>query len=412
MSTATGEGNKVSKATFLDFVREFSRSPRVRRIPVSTANIIFAAVDKDKSDYLDRVEFCHICGVMQYDFWTTTKYAPVKDWFPELWESSWFTSWREFVENGTFDTMMNGVLMLNLVLVVVETSFDLGGGEEPKILEDLELWFSFVYVVEVLLKLSIWSFPEYWSATSNKFDFFTTWLLLASSVADEVLVTDDPWTSTTLGPSTAGPAVTSELKRYMNILRLLRLLRVMKQLRRFPAVTLMVETIYRLVLASTDILTLLGVVIFFFTTLSVQLWGGLLYETNPKLEGLAYTEAKHFVLNFNDVPMAFGVWVVSLLCEYVPEFFDAIQKAAKHPWTALVFPIFYLMGVSVVFELVLAFTIDVFLNLKKKPLSDKHFGAIEELREVFEHDGKSLHYRLVGDESMQDKIVEVLEHMD
>merc|ERR1712232_910795 len=146
------------------------------------------------------------------------------------------------------------------------------------------------------------------SSVSNQFDFGTTWLLLASSVADELM---------------EGNA-SAEVKRYMNILRLLRLLRVMKQLRRFPAVTLMVETVYGLVLASTEILTLLGVVVFFFTTLSVQLWGGMIWEGREELKETEYAEVKHWVLNFNDVGMAFGVWVVTLLCEYLPEMDEVI----------------------------------------------------------------------------------------
>merc|ERR1712187_863211 len=200
---------------------------------------------------------------------------------------------------------------------------------------------------------------------------------------------------------------------YMNILRLLRLLRVLQQLRRFPAVTLMVETVYRLVLASTDILTLLGVVVFFFTTLSVQLWGGLLYMTNPALEETEYAENKHYVLNFNDVPMAFGVWTVTLLCEYVPEFPDAVEKVSAYPWTWVIFPIFYLFAVSVVFELVKAFTIEVFMSIKLKVgKKESIFEPIEELKREFAADGLSLHYQICGDESMQDKIIEALHEMN
>merc|ERR1712187_520882 len=199
---------------------------------------------------------------------------------------------------------------------------------------------------------------------------------------------------------------------YMNILRLLRLLRVLQQLRRFPAVTLMVETVYRLVLASTDILTLLGVVVFFFTTLRVQLWGGLLYIGNPALEESEYAENKHYVLNFNDLLMAFGVWVVSLLCEYVPEFPEVIESVSAWPWTWVIFPIFYLFAVSVMFELVKAFTIEIFMELKKKVgKKEQIFEPIEELKKTFAEDGLSLHYQIIGDESMQEKIVEVLNEL-
>merc|ERR1712048_232606 len=340
---------------------------------------------------------------MQYGFWTTHKYSFIKEKYPEIWNDPNFKNFVIFVEDGltipylgvkmNFDLLMNLVLMVNLVLVVIESTFDMNGWEEPVILAKLELLFAFVYVGEVALKLSVHSWGEYMSLRSNQFDFFTTWLLLASSIADELM---------------EGNA-SAEVKRYMNILRLLRLLRVMKQLRRFPAVTLMVETVYRLVLASTDILTLLGVVVFFFTTLSVQLWGGLLYIGNPALEESEYAESKHYVLNFNDFLMAFGVWVVSLLCEYVPEFPEVIEKVSPCPWTWTIFPIFYLFAVSVIFELVKAFTIEIFMSIKKKVgKKEQIFEPIEELRKTFAEDGLSLHYQIVGDESMQEKIIEAL----
>merc|ERR1719230_1016146 len=163
---------------------------------------------------------------------------------------------------------MNYVLMVNLLLVVNESVYDLYGWSETVLMENLELTFSFIYVMEVGLMLSVYSFGQYWSLRSNQFDFCTTWLLLGSSVLDEV------------ASSSSG----SNVKRYMNILRLLRLLRVIKQLKRLEEVQFMVTTISTLVTASQDILSLLCILLFFFASMSVQLWGGLLYVDNPLLE--------------------------------------------------------------------------------------------------------------------------------
>merc|ERR1711933_677114 len=125
----------------------------------------------------------------------------------------------------------------------------------------------------------------------------------------------------------------------------------------------MVSTISTLVTASQDILSLLFIVVFFFASLSVQLWGGLLYIGNPLLEETEYKEKNFFVLNFNDFGMSVGVWWVSLLCEYIRCFPDAIWLVSPLPFTWWVFPIFYVCGVSIVFELVKAFTIEVFITL-------------------------------------------------
>mmetsp|Transcript_17753 Transcript_17753/g.55671 ORF Transcript_17753/g.55671 Transcript_17753/m.55671 type:complete len:763 (+) Transcript_17753:70-2358(+) len=399
LSDATGEGREVSKETFREFAKEFSRSPRIRPIPESTADIMFAAVDRDGSGLVDKREFCDICGVIEYDFWTTGRDSSVKDLLPGLWSSEAFSRFRKCVCSGDFSTFMNYVLLLNLATIVWESVWDLWGLTETPLMENVELTFSLVYVAEVGLNLSVHSWGFYWSARSNQFDFTVTWLLLASSLLDEV----------------ASTAAGADVKRYMNILRLLRLLRVLKQLKRLDAVQKMVQTISSLVTASQDILTLLGVVVFFFSALSVQLWGGLLHGARRELEGSEYRERHFDALNFNDFAMAFGAWVVSLLCEYVPALADAVARAAPGlPGSWLVLVAFYVFGVSIVFELVKAFTIEVFVSLSqnwgKGP--KKEFETLERVIREFERRGLCLHYRVVGDLSTHEKVVEALAEMD
>jgi len=338
-------------------------------------------------------EFCDICGVIEYDFWTTPTNSPVETVFPWLWNSAIFQKFRDWVKNEQFAKFMNYVLIVNLVLVIVESAYDMYKKPETPLMENLELCFSCVYVMEVGLQLCVYDFRYYWSDRSNQFDFATTWLLLASSVLDDLASTNGM----------------GNIKRYMNILRLFRLLRVLKQLKKLKEVQFMVKTISSLVTRSKDILTLLGVVTFFFSSLSVQLWGGLLYETNPLLDETEYKEKRMYVLNFNDFLMSFGVWVVMLLCEYVPIFPEAIANASSIPGSWLVFVGFYLMGVSIVFELVKAFTIEVFLDLKKKNQGkgdeETEFSkSIQLIRDQVEEDGLTLHCRIVGDLTSHEKI--------
>lgn len=386
----TGEEG-ISKETFLNFAMEIGRSPRCRMFSRRTAEIMFQVVDRDQGGYIDELEFTTICGVMQYEFWVTRQNSFIFYRFPHFWhgEFAWF---REKVSNGSFDWLMNVVLLFNLMLVVLETVWDLYGWNEPTLMENLEFIFSFIYVAEVALRLSVESFGMYWSTRANQFDFFTTWALLASSVI-ETLIQEE--------------GGTTNVKRYMNILRLLRLLRVLKQLKRLKAVQFMVNTISKLVTASKDILMLLGVVTFFFTTLSVQLWGGLLYVGNPNLEGTLYVESKYYVFNFNDFLSAVGVWVVMLLCKYVPKFAYAISATSGIHGSWIIFPMFYIFGVSIVFELVKAFTIEIFIDLnKKRGVKEEEFEALKELQEDLAQTDEFLHYRMVGDVMVQEKLNE------
>merc|ERR1719236_158040 len=142
-------------------------------------------------------------------------------------------------------------------------------------MSQLDVVFSVSYAFEVFGKLAVYSFEYYWSERANQFDFWTTWLLLSTCLLQGVLA------------------------RYANLLRLLRLLRVLKQLKTLKSVQFMMSTIQQLVICSKDILTLLGVVVYFFTSLGCQLWGGLLYNSNPQLAGSEYLKNKWAVLNFN-----------------------------------------------------------------------------------------------------------------
>jgi hypothetical protein len=380
-------------------------------MPPETAEIVYRAIDVDGGGTIDKREFCDICGVLEYDFWITKRDSPVKNIFPRVWNCSTFSWFRRIVHEGKFDAFMNYVLLVNLLLVIAETVNDLKGNEETPLMENLELFFSFIYVLEVGLNMCIYSWGEYSSSRANQFDFFCTWALLFSSCCD--IVASD------MSSSDDDSAGGGNLKRYMNILRLLRLLRVIKQLKRLHSVQLMVEIISKLVMASRDILTLLGVVVFFFSTLSVQLWGGILYRGRPELVESSYHERDFYVFNFNDVCSAVGVWFIMLLCEYIAAFPDAVSKTSTVSGSWVLFLAFYLCGVSIVFELVKAFTIEVFIDLHDKAAERAKHGEPEE-EEGFAMDkvqeslgeGLALHWRVVGETTGHEKVKQKLKEME
>lgn len=376
--------DEISKQAFLEFCAAVSRSPRMPMLTQDTADIMFQALDKDGSGYMSQDEFVDICGVFQYQFWTTKRDSLLETCCPSVWNTATFKWFRGAVWSGGFDDFMNCILGLNFILVVTESVYDLHDWKEPKWMTRLDLIFSLSYAGEVFAKLSVYSLEEYWSETSNQFDFWTTWLLLSTCLLQGVL------------------------SRYANLLRLLRLLRVLKQLKTLKSVQFMIATIQQLVICSKDILTLLGVVVFFFTTLGVQLWGGLLYDTNPDLEGSEYLEKKWAVLNFNDVPSGFALWFVMLLCEYVACLADAVHRTTHTPMTWLVFPLFYVSAVSIVFELVKAFTIEVFIDLheKKDEEPEPEFECLEDTKEEYFKTGQALHFKALGDISKRGKLLD------
>eukprot|EP00971_Amphidinium_carterae_P115125 2280138-Amphidinium_carterae.1 len=151
----------------------------------------------------------------------------------------------------------------------------------------------------------------------------------------------------------------------------------------------MVQTILRMVIAAGDILSLVGVVLFMFTTFSVNFFGGVLYDGHPKLAGTAYQEKHWTVFNFNDHIMSFGTWFTQLLCEFAPEWAEALSLASNYGSVAwYIYPVFYLIGVAILFEILKAFTIETFLALKEESVEKEEEKKVNE--EEREEQGKEL----------------------
>merc|ERR1719382_2122512 len=129
----------------------------------------------------------------------------------------------------------------------------------------------------------------------------------------------------------------------------------------------MFDSILKILACSRDILKFLGVIMFFFTSLGVNLWGGLLYKGNKAVEETEWNEKELYPLNFNDWMSAFGIWMVSLIGGYVQEFPDALSKASDvqfYSWPMSIFLAYYVIGVCIAFQLWKSLTIEVFLKLK------------------------------------------------
>jgi len=238
------------------------------------------------------------------------------------------------------------VLAVNSVLVVIQSLRDLADLDD--VAEDnawsaVNFAFSILYMCELCLRLCVVPFIEYWSQASNKFDFFATVTLFSAGVC---------WAAPQI-------YVPEEMLRFFLLLQMLRLLRLLS---RVPQLTFIIGCMVRMMQASSEAIGLLFGVLYLYAFLGVLLFGGLIYDLNPALEGTDYRDSNFDVLNFNDMALGMVSLFANLVTAFVPEFYEAYTAVHTYPIVAVAFWVsFYIVGILVIFNIFASFIIDVFL---------------------------------------------------
>jgi two pore calcium channel protein len=243
------DGETISRHVYTELVKTLALSPRWAPVPPRAAGLIY-----DQFGEITRENWVDVINIFQNELWLTQREGKVIDCLnraPELQHMLKDNVWSVIEdEPPRFDKIMNKVLMVNLVLVFVESVYDYHDWEEPAWMDMIDIVFSFAYLGEVCVKLTVKSFGEYWSDGGNRFDFFTTFLLLFTSLIQYL--------------PTEVLNIHIKLSHYANILRLLRLIRILKQLKSFKQVKFMLNTITRIVSEANEVLALMGTFFFFF----------------------------------------------------------------------------------------------------------------------------------------------------
>jgi len=240
------EQHMVCFDTFVALVRRLRVFSASVTIDENLVRIVFEALDDNKDNMLTSSEFRDMCEVLMTRFRITRRDSLVRK---RLEGTQVGALLRRLMENGSqgpdlgvapptwttpkfagspFDCFTNVVFGCNVLWLILESVYDLNDIPSEIWFSSVDLSFSFLYVFEVCVKLSWWTFEEYWMSGENRFDFVTTWILAGAGVA--VLLFD----------------VDGDVIRYLNLLRVLRLL---KALSNIPVYKRTVATIYGMVSA-------------------------------------------------------------------------------------------------------------------------------------------------------------------
>lgn len=120
-----------------------------------------------------------------------------------------------------------------------------------------------------------------------------------------------------------------------------------------------ITTFVRILPASISLLTTLLALMYIFASLGVQLFGGLIYHGNLKLSGSAFHQANYYANNFNDMASGMVLLFELLVVNNWHILMDGFVIVTN--WnTHFFFIAFYVVGVLVMLNVVVAFILEAF----------------------------------------------------
>jgi len=237
------------------------------------------------------------------------------------------------------------MLLVNLVTVIIESTLDIENSSSQGTWQYIEFALGWLYVVEMLLKVVVYGFHNYWRSSQNRFDFVITVTVVVAETLNNTLL------------NKINVFQNEEWIRYLLIARLLRLTRLLVLVERYQV---MVTTFLKLIPSLMPYLGITFCLMCFFCTLGIQLFGGIIYDGNPRLPGSAIAENDYFVKNFNDFPSGMVVLFDLLITGNWHVWMDGFQEVTGIWWSQFYFWSFYVLGVLFLFNLVVAFVLEAF----------------------------------------------------
>lgn len=341
--------------------KEMQKNETLASADLSRADLVFKVLDDDGDNTLSLDEFEDLFDALELKFESMQRETMLERRLPWLYRAPRFAQLMKWVRaDESFASFINVVMMLNVLVVMIETHLDLANVDSSFsviVFAWLELAFSVVYLGEVVLRLFAVGWRAYWRQIGNRFDFCVVLLLLGSTL----FVVIDPSEQSTA------------TVRMFILLRLLRLLALVADISHFR---LLGRTVCVAGAVSLPLLTLLFLCIFSFSSLGVQLFGGLLWKGNPALipelnpSVSAYVANQYMALNFNDVASGCLALFSAMVVGYLTELANAIVVTSNSALSLLFFVAFFVCSVLIIGNVVFALLIDVLISTQERLSED------------------------------------------
>jgi len=246
-----------------------------------------------------------------------------------------------FAEHSGCTLCLDALSLVNVVLVYCSNDWQ----------ANLQIVVASVYVVHVVLLVLAGGFKCFFVRKTNVFDLVVTILHFGIALS-------------------LGGADYRRHTQLFRIVLLLRLFRGFRAILRFERFKIVFDAFMHLIREANELLGMMMTVFFLFAAFGEHLFGGMIYETNPHLNGTAFAANAYWPNNFND----FGSSLVTLFELLVVNnwhiIMDGFVEASGTGVARLFFYAYYVVAVVVVLNLVVAYIVANF-GRKRRELLDR-----------------------------------------
>jgi hypothetical protein len=344
-------------AVFLILNEDF---PEIHPLSDEETKLLFGFLDKDGSSTITLDEFQEFGSLLLLEFTKESDYATfVEVHFPKLYQSSGYRRLRHAVLSPAFEYIVDVVLLLNAVVVGVQSYPELMGenveldphysdGYVDTIWELMETMFTALYMIEVCLKVMVNGWKKYRETPRNMFDFVVT---MSALIATGYVYLPNAYSD-------------SRLIRFIVMARILRLGRLLMSV---PAFQMIGKISAEILPAAVGVIMLLFFLMYWFAALGMILYGGLITRdpSNPLSYAILnndFSDNEYWANNFNDMMSGMNVLFNLLVVNNWTNCEIGFEAVTGGKWVRLFFFCFHVLGVILVNNLVIAFIINAFLQ--------------------------------------------------
>lgn len=332
---------------------ELRKNKMCSQVDEQRVGLVFTALDDDSNEQLDREEFQDIVEVMQLKFVLEINSMTLMErCLPRVYSSEQWQAVCRYVRSQSYNYVMYGILLINIAVLIFETTADLRKTVTPKkeiLFVSIEAVLAVLYMLDVATKIMCQGLKRYWQTSANRFDCISSSVLMFSTIY-------------TLIPSSK---IGHTVVRFLIMLRCLRLLEILADVPRYNRI---IKVFATLIPASIPLFTFLFVSIYVFAAAGVECFGGLLFSNNPSIDPklhplvLGYIDGNYWVLNFNDMAAGWYSLFLAVLAGYLTDLTEVVASASVYgDWTKWFFVLSFVVNTLLVSNCVLAFVVDIFV---------------------------------------------------